>query len=74
MKGKRKERTHPIVGKEYKKTYKEKNFILKVIDDQGSILFKLQGKVFKTPTAAAKSITRYEVNGWVFWGIDNDLR
>ena len=63
----RKERPSPKVGSEFVKEYKRKTYKLKVIKTGGNIAFELGGEIFFTPTAAAKSITKNEVNGWRFW-------
>jgi hypothetical protein len=66
----RKQRPNPKVGSEYVKEYKRKTYKLKVIKTGGSIAYELCGEVFPSPSAAAKSLTKGEVNGWKFWRID----
>jgi hypothetical protein len=66
----RKQRPNPKVGVEYVREYKRKTYKLKVIRTGGSIVYELAGSVFPSPSAAAKSITNSEVNGWRFWEID----
>ena len=66
----RKQRPNPKVGCEYVKEYKRKTYKLKVIKTSGSIAYELGGEIFPSPSAAAKSLTKSEVNGWKFWSID----
>jgi len=66
----RKERPNPRVGTEFSKRFKGKTYKLKVIKADGKIAYETAGTVFLSPTAAAKSITKNEVNGWRFWSID----
>lgn len=66
----RKKRTNPKVGCEFEREFKSKIYKLRVIEIDGRIAYKLGGVVFPSPSAAAKSITKTEVNGWVFWRID----
>jgi hypothetical protein len=66
----RKERTPPPAGTTYKKEYKGQFYTLLVAKEQGRVVFKVGKETFRTPTAAAKAITRTEVNGWDFWGMD----
>ena len=35
------------------------------VRDDGTVL--LQGKIYRTPTAAAVAVAKYPVNGWWFW-------
>lgn len=63
-------REMPKTGTVFEKRYEGKNYKLKVVTSPTGPAFDLNGHLFKTPTAAAKSITRHEVNGWVFWKMD----
>jgi hypothetical protein len=67
---KRKERPNPKVGSEFIKEFKGKTHKLTVVKEGAVIAYKLGTSVFPSPSAAAKSITKNEVNGWKFWGID----
>lgn len=60
----------PSVGSKYEKTFKGKNYTLEVVKNVGGIAYKLKGSEYSSPSAAAKSVTNGEVNGWRFWGID----
>ena len=66
----RKQRQNPKVGSEHVKEYKCKIYKLRVIKMGGSIAYELGGEVFPSPSSAAKSVTKGEVNGWKFWSID----
>lgn len=61
--------TVPPVGTRFKRRYKGKVYTLIVIEQDGQTLYMVGGKAFRAPSAAAKSITRTEINGWIFWGI-----
>jgi hypothetical protein len=67
---KRKKRPTPKVGSRFEKTYQGKVRTLLVVESEGQICFKMDGKTFASPTAAAKSLTKSEINGWNFWGMD----
>jgi hypothetical protein len=64
-----KERNAPKVGKTFVKIYKDNTYTLKVVSSSIGVAYSLHGQTFNTPTAAAKFITKHEVNGWAFWGI-----
>ena len=64
------ERPSPRVGSVFVKEYKGKRYILKVIRADGNIAYETDKTAFGSPTAAAKSITKTEVNGWKFWKIE----
>lgn len=65
----RKERKPPQIGKTYTKVFKGKSYIVKIVRTDSGVAYAVGGNTFKTPTAAAKSIAKTEVNGWAFWGI-----
>lgn len=65
-----KKRSNPKVGSEFVKNYKGKAFKLKVVKTESGIGFEVAGTVYSSPSTAAKSFTRSEVNGWKFWKID----
>ena len=67
---KRKERPNPKVGSEFIKEFKGKTHKLKVVKEGSAIAYQLGASVFPSPSAAAKSITKNEINGWKFWNID----
>ena len=66
----RKERSNPKVGCEYVRKFKNKTYKLKVIKTREGIAYDLNDTVFSSPSAAAKSITKTEMNGWKFWKMD----
>jgi hypothetical protein len=67
---KRKQRKLPKPGSTFEKHYRSRVYQLRVIQKEGGIGFEINGRMFPTPTAAAKSITKHEVNGWKFWNMD----
>jgi len=67
---KRKKRPTPKVGSRFEKTYNGKSRTLLVVENEGRICFRMDGETFSSPTAAAKTLTKNEVNGWKFWGMD----
>ena len=67
---KTKRRDIPKVGTVFTKKFDGKTYSLKIVNSSSGVAYELNGRVFSTPTAAAKSITHHEVNGWKFWKID----
>ena len=67
----RKVRQPPPVGSKYKKVYRGNRITMIVVSTDKGVGFKVGGKVYASPSGAAKSITGGEVNGWRFWGIEN---
>lgn len=67
---KRKKRELPKVGSTFERKFRRKTYQLKTVGAPGGVAYELAGKTFKTPTAAAKSIVKHEINGWVFWKMD----
>ncbi len=65
-----KQRTPPRVGTVYRKRFNGKVYEMEVVRVDYGVGFKVQGKVFATPSASAQSVTKYEINGWKFWKID----
>ena len=66
-----KKRTPPEAGTKYTRTYKGRTYTMTVVSTARGLGYRVGRKVFTTPTAAAKSITNTEINGWMFWGLDN---
>jgi hypothetical protein len=64
-----KERKLPHIGKTYTRVFSGKSYTVKVVRANNGVAYNLGGNTFVTPTAAAKSITKYDVNGWRFWRI-----
>ena len=67
----RKKRELPRVGSLFEGKYKGKVYRLKVIGAPEGIAYDLGGRTFRTPTAAAKSVVKHEINGWTFWKMDS---
>jgi hypothetical protein len=67
---KTKTRTPPKLGSAFKKDYQGITYSLMVVEQKGRVLYRLQGETFNSPTAAAKSLTKHAVNGWLFWKMD----
>jgi hypothetical protein len=67
---KTKEHVVPKVGTVFEKKYRGKYYKVAVVKCSGKTAYDVGGRTFKTPTAAAKSITKHEINGWVFWDMD----
>jgi len=65
-----KKRSNPKTGSEFIKKYKGKTYKLKVVKTEAGVGFLVAGTIYSSPSTAAKSITRAEVNGWRFWKID----
>lgn len=61
-----KQRAKPKLGTEFVKEYKNKTYKLRVVKDG----YELAGITYTSPSTAAKTITKTEVNGWKFWKID----
>jgi len=66
----RKEHAMPKNNASYVHNYKGQRYTLTVRIENGAPFYYVNKASFKTPTAAAKSITGKEVNGWKFWHID----
>lgn len=66
----RKQRQAPPVGSKWPRVYRNSKYTMTVVRADGTIGYQVGREIFKTPTAAAKAITKTEVNGWVFWGLD----
>ena len=66
---KRKDRNPPRVGATFERVYKGVTYRLQVVSEHGRIRYKVGTDLFDSPSGAAKSIVKQEVNGWVFWGV-----
>lgn len=66
----RKQRDVPKNNSSYVRTYKGRQYKLTVRIEHDVPVYYLGRASFKSPSAAAKSITKREVNGWDFWHID----
>ena len=61
-----------MVGSTFERTYRHRKYRVKVVSVPSGIVYDLDGRPFRSLSAAAKSITKYEVNGWLFWKIDKE--
>jgi hypothetical protein len=60
----------PTVGKTFTREYKGSKYTMKVVKTSGRIGYKVKDKIYGSPSTAGKSITHIDVNGWVFWKIE----
>jgi hypothetical protein len=65
-----KTRRTPKPGTKFVRKYKRQTYNLKVVKANGGVGYDLNGKLYSSPSGAAKSLTRNETNGWKFWNID----
>ena len=68
---KHKERKVPRVGTKFTRHFKGKTFTMTVVKTPSGIGYKVSKNTYRSLSAAAKSITKTEVNGWVFWKVDS---
>ena len=61
----------PTPGSVFQRTYRKKSYTLTVVSDGQSIGYQVGNTVYASPSAAAKAIVKCEINGCVFWHIDN---
>lgn len=59
----------PKVGSKFTKIWQGITYEMTVIVVNNEIYYKVNDEVFRSPTGAAKSITKRSVNGWKFWRI-----
>jgi hypothetical protein len=60
-------RKTPMIGTVLEHTVAGKRYELKVVSTNEGAAYELNGQVYKTLTGAARSIVKYEANGWKFW-------
>jgi hypothetical protein len=60
----------PKPGTAFERKWRDKSYRLQVVEKNGTLAYEVGGRIFSTPSAAAKSITKQEVNGWRFWHMD----
>jgi hypothetical protein len=58
------------VGTKGHATHKGRDYTIEVVAADGGLGYRVGRAVFTSPSAAAKSITGKESNGWVFWHLD----
>ena len=59
----------PKIGRRFSKKFRGRLYRMTAVKSNNEIGYKVGRKIYKSPSAAARSITKYEVNGWVFWNI-----
>jgi len=64
-----KKHLNPTPGTSYTKKYKGKAYTMRVVKEGGRVGYSVGGVTYKTPTAAATSVSTSPTNGWTFWGI-----
>jgi hypothetical protein len=64
------EHTVPPVGARFSHTYDGNSYTMEVVGVVGGVGYRVRSTVYKTPTAAARSVCRHDTNGWKFWHID----
>jgi hypothetical protein len=64
----------PLPGSTFSRMYKRERYIMVVEKTEEGVGYKVGKTIYRSPTAAAKSITKTEVNGWSFWGIETKAR
>lgn len=67
----RKHHQTPKEGSVFERKFKGVTYKLEVVASPIGVAYKLGRTTFRTPTAAAKSITKTDVNGWVFWNLES---
>jgi hypothetical protein len=68
---KRKQHRRVKLGEVFTRKFRGKSYEMTVISTESGVAFRVGATNFSTPSAAAKFITKNEVNGWVFWKIDD---
>ena len=71
--GVKKKRIPPKPGTRFTREYLGKTQTLSVLQEDGRIVYQLQGRAFDSPTEAAQSLTNYPINGWYFWHMDDSV-
>lgn len=60
----------PNVGDTFTRNFKGVKYTMTIVKAGKSTGYKVKDSVYNSPSAAAKSITKNDVNGWVFWRIE----
>jgi len=63
-------RNPPEIGRQFTHRAKGKIFTMTVVQTADGIRYKVEGKVFGSPSSAAKYIAGHEENGYEYWHID----
>jgi hypothetical protein len=67
---KKKERNIPKPGAVFERNFGRKRHTLTIVNFGQGIGYKVGKTIYRSPSGAAKAITKCEVNGWNFWRID----
>lgn len=59
----------PKVGDTFNRIFKQVQYTMTVVEDGKRIGYKVGKNVYRSPSAAAESVTQTAVNGWKFWRI-----
>ena len=70
---KRKERKLPQSGSSFSRTFKGETYTMEVVKEAGGVRYKVGREVYSSLSGAAKAITKTDVNGWVFWGLEKPV-
>jgi hypothetical protein len=60
----------PPIGASFETIFNRKKYRLTVVSTPRGVCYEVEGRIFKSPSGAAKSITKNNVNGWKFWKLD----
>ena len=66
----RKAHVLPKVGDTFKRTFKHIQYTMTIVRGRKGIGYKVGDSIYSSPSAAAKSVTKTAVNGWIFWHIE----
>ncbi len=66
----RKHRKLPTAGSSYEHKYKGKVVRMDLARIKDTTVYRVSGIDYSSPSAAAKSITGTETNGWKFWHME----
>jgi hypothetical protein len=65
-----KKRRPPVIGTTFTKRYKGHLYTMRVVKRNAGVGYSVDRVTYKTPSAAANSISKGKANGWTFWKID----
>jgi ribosomal protein L2 len=75
MPARKKRDSLPLLGTVFTREYKGKIRQAKVVDvdsENGRVKLEVEGIIYDSPTAAARSFVRNQVDGWIWWHMDQD--
>lgn len=70
MHGEKKEHKVPKTGECFVKKWKGESYEIRVVKDGDNVKYKVDNKLFSSPSGAAKYVAKQEVNGWRFWKLE----